>query len=1136
MGLFPVLAAPEAILHLKEFRIKTNMENDHDREEELFMEWLQLSPDERKAFIDTIGSENPEVRDGLRELIESHQASEDFLDNLPQVDFTGVAGRLKRIAPSEEKVGDQIGRYRLEKWIDEGAWGTVWLARQTEDIRRQVALKILKLGLDTKDFLTRFEAERQMLAMMEHPSIATIYDAGATDFGRPFLVMELVKGKPLLEYADEKKLSIEARVELYIRICQALEHAHQKDVIHRDIKPSNILVAETDDGPVPKVIDFGVAKSNQYRLGDKIVFTSIDTFVGTPAYSSPEQLEFSVQDVDKRSDIYSLGALLYEFLSGIPPFDHEKLTEEGMESLRAIVREKDPALPSVGFASLTAETQDELAKRRTTQPVKLGSQLKGDLDWIIMKCLEKDRDRRYESAQALADDLRAFLDCRPVSAAAPSAMYRAGKFIRRNRLGPVAWGVGATALVLFLVYAVFLPKQSPLSVSSPFSTILSENSRSVAVLPFENLSANEDDAFIAEGVFGELTTVLSRIKDIKTVSRKSTTMYRDTQKSPRKIGEELGVVTLVNGDVQRLGDNIRINVQLIDVIDDRMLWGETYIKEYNPTNFFEIQSEICAAIAEELHTVLSPEESRIIAEIPTQSMEALEAYFKAEEIRNSNANRRFPEAIELYEKAIELDPQFAQAYGGLAASVFGYAVYFYQGGRGYLEFDMTPEEGKARRDELQAYAREVAAKGLALDDSLPDLRLTVAVDEMHYGDRDVSKASIEAVIEEYPNNAVAHLCLGWWYWNFKELEFPRWNQTLDNPDWVAYVEKVYQIRKKVTDLNPSDPQNRMQMVLTLNDLGRVEEALAEEALNVSLHPKSGTSYVNSSISLLANGRFVDAMIYLRKYNELEPGLRIVFFITLYENLGDVEEAVRWAERAQLHYPSRTDFYEAIIHRLRGEVERSANWHKKDAPEAMVFRGNIPAYAAIRNFDLRNGLIEEQKERYRAFDPLHFETNIVELVEANDPQLQDKNPTSWCIQAMELAAFLIANDEEEQAERLLDAAQILLERHTHPSDWKVLGIFYGAPGDSPYLFYQAIYHSLRGEEQRALTLLREAVDQGFRDRLALGDARFDSLRDEPEFTELMEIIETDLVQKLANIRQMELKGELAAIPKLPEPRP
>src|SRR5215467_292761 len=304
--------------------------------------------------------------------------------------------------PLTEKPGDRIGRYRLLQEIGHGGCGVVYMAEQEEPVRRRVALKVIKLGMDTKQVVARFEAERQALALMDHPNIAKVLDAGATEAGRPYFVMELVRGIRITDYCDQNKLPTGDRLKLFIQVCQAIQHAHQKGIIHRDIKPSNILVTLHDGVPVPKVIDFGIAKATQGRLTNQTLFTAFEQFIGTPAYMSPEQAEMSGLDVDTRSDIYSLGVLLYELLTGKTPFDVRELMSQGIDAMRRTIREQEPSKPSTKLATLKGEELTTTAKRRSVETAKLLHQVKGDLDWIVMNCLEKDRPPSSAPPNALA--------------------------------------------------------------------------------------------------------------------------------------------------------------------------------------------------------------------------------------------------------------------------------------------------------------------------------------------------------------------------------------------------------------------------------------------------------------------------------------------------------------------------------------------------------------------------------------------------------------------------------------------------------------------------------------------------------------------------------------------------------------
>jgi serine/threonine protein kinase len=416
--------------------------------ETIFNAALAFSAAERHAYLAGACGDNLPLRQRVEALLRAHEAPSGFLPD--QSTSAGTTVNLDLAGVPGEAEGQNIGRYKLLERVGEGGCGVVYVAEQTQPVRRRVALKVIKLGMDTKQVVARFEAERQALAMMDHPNIAKVFDAGATEAGRPYFVMELVRGIRITDYCDQASLSTKDRLDLFIKVCQAIQHAHQKGIIHRDIKPSNILVTLHDGVPVPKVIDFGIAKATEGRLTDATVYTQLHQFIGTPAYMSPEQAEMSGLDIDTRSDIYSLGVLLYELLAGSTPFDARELMAGGIDAMRKTIREKEPVRPSTRFATLEGEESTTTARRRSADVPKLIHLLQGDLDWIVMKCLEKDRTRRYETANGLAADIQRHLNNEPVTAAAPSNLYRLKKFVRRHRVGLAM----TSALALLLIAGI----------------------------------------------------------------------------------------------------------------------------------------------------------------------------------------------------------------------------------------------------------------------------------------------------------------------------------------------------------------------------------------------------------------------------------------------------------------------------------------------------------------------------------------------------------------------------------------------------------------------------------------------------------------------------------------------------------
>jgi WD40 repeat protein/serine/threonine protein kinase len=423
-----VISAGIALVETAGFSRKALPEFLAMNERSIFLAVLELDdPAERVAYLDRACVGDPARRAQVEQLLKAHQQPGHFMEQ-PAPALVATADE----PPGTDRPGTVIGPYKLLEQIGEGGFGVVFMAEQQQPVRRKVALKVLKPGMDTRQVIARFEAERQALALMDHPNIAHVFDGGQTASGRPYFVMELVRGIPITDFCDQNTLSIRERLALFVDVCQAVQHAHQKGIIHRDLKPSNIMLTLHDDKAVVKVIDFGIAKATGQQLTEKTLFTNFAQMIGTPLYMSPEQTQMSGLDIDTRTDIYALGVLLYELLTGTTPFDQERLRTAGYDEIRRIIREEEPARPSTRMSTL-GQAATAVSASRKSEPKRLSQLFRGELDWIVMKCLEKDRNRRYESASALAADVQRYLHDEPVLACPPSTWYRFRKFARRNK-------------------------------------------------------------------------------------------------------------------------------------------------------------------------------------------------------------------------------------------------------------------------------------------------------------------------------------------------------------------------------------------------------------------------------------------------------------------------------------------------------------------------------------------------------------------------------------------------------------------------------------------------------------------------------------------------------------------------------
>jgi serine/threonine protein kinase/TolB-like protein/tetratricopeptide (TPR) repeat protein len=614
----------------------------HEQLEAVFADALARTGGERDAFLDRACAGEPGLRARIGRLLQAHQAAGGFL-------ATPLVAAVAEVAP-----GSRIGRYKLLENIGEGGIGIVYLAEQEEPFHRKVALKVIKPGMDTREVVARFESERQALALMDHPCIAQVFDAGATPSGRPFFVMELVRGPSITKFCDDEALPLAARLELFIQVCHAIHHAHSAGIIHRDIKPSNILVVRQDGQPLPKVIDFGIAKATEFKLTEKTVVTAVAHFIGTPSYMSPEQAEMSGREIDARSDLYSLGVLLYELLTGRTPFDARELAQSGLDEMRRRIREDEPPRPSTRIGTLDAATRTEIARLRQIEASTLIRELRDELDWVVLRCLEKDCNRRYPAAAALAEDVRRYLRHERVSAVAPSVMYAVGKRLRHHRT-TVFLGAAAAITTVAVLSSWFRPPPAVPAVMDPVAS-----PKTIAVLAFEDQSAEVTDGRFADRISEELINMLERIPGLRTQARTSAFLFKGKGKSIPQIARELGVAYVVEGSVTQLGRKVQITPRLLSA-DGFVQWFEKF--SFEPNEVLNGQHEIAGKIARELK--LAP--VRATRDARVAHPEARRLVLEGRHFWSQRNAIGFQRADEAFTRAIQLEPLNAEAHAGLAS-------------------------------------------------------------------------------------------------------------------------------------------------------------------------------------------------------------------------------------------------------------------------------------------------------------------------------------------------------------------------------------------------------------------------------------------------------------------------------------
>ncbi len=820
-------------------------------------------------------------------------------------------------------IPETIGPYRILSRLGAGGMGEVFLARQTEPIERNVALKIIKPGMDSQQVVARFELERQTLARMTHPGIAQVYDAGQTELGRPYFVMEYVEGIPINHYCDSRRLTTRQRLELVAEVCAGVQHAHQKAIIHRDLKPGNILVTEVDGKPVPKIIDFGVARATEQREFARTMFTQLGHVVGTPAYMSPEQTDPTNTDIDTRTDIYSLGVVLYELLVGLKPFDVESVYSAGYEAIMKFVREQEPPRPSQRLKQGDPETT-QIAQRHQTEPGKLVRSLRGDLDWILLKALEKDRNRRYETANALAMDIRRHLRNEPVLATPPSAAYLARKFARRHRGGVIA---AAASVAVLAVFALTMSLQN--------RVITQERDRAEV----ESAKAAAINSFLKDMLVGT---------------------------DPWSSGEhDLTVVQAM--DAARADVDSIFVAQPLVAAEMHAVMGQTYL---GLGQMAEAEEETRKGLA--LQTVqLGPDHPDLadswinltkVLRINLELDEALTAAREVVRIRRLNFPSSSPETLAGYDNLAEMyitDRQFAEA-----DSVLGVMDGIFAGAQG----DLRPQ--RASWLNLKARATESGQEDLAAADSLylasvdllrqanPDSPLlpiylnNTAVNQLNMGEYERARAtfaeSLELVTrlfgEDHPETAVVLENLGGISYRLGEYEA-----------CLANLERVRGIRSRnMGENHPAVLRTMLNMATVANGMGNSEQACAiyEDVLprltevNGEIHLDTATTLRNMGLALRDAGRVDEAEAAIARARPIFVelfGTRHHQVARLEGDLGYIRmQQERWAE-AEVIILECLDVFEADLGREDPRTVNAAAWlveiyEKLGKPErAEVFR-------------------------------------------------------------------------------------------------------------------------------------------------------------------------------------------------------
>jgi eukaryotic-like serine/threonine-protein kinase len=834
----------------------------------LLDEALPLDEVGRRAWLDTLASEHQDIAPALREALSPYTANtHDPLLTLPKV---GSDDESVSATASELKPGSRVGPYELIKPLGAGGMAEVWLARRADGVfKREVALKLPMLTRLRKDLEQRFARERDILASLEHPNIARLYDGGADSNGLPYLAMEYVAGEPITDWCDAHKLAIPERLRLLLQVLDGMQYAHERHVIHRDLKPSNILV--TESGQV-RLLDFGIAKLLQTEEADRTQLTSLYGRALTPAYASPELLRGDT--VDARSDVYSLGVLIYELLTGARPYRLKAGASLGT---------LEQAIATVEVSKPSTQIEPQSCEARAVTQEKLVRLLRGDLDVIVLKALDKEPDQRYASSAAMAEDLRRHLRSEVIQAQPPRLPYRLRKFVRRRRTGVVVAAFVAAIVVAAGGYEMYRTATEPAREIAALPAAKPLGDKSIAVLPFLDLSEKKDQEYFSDGLSEELIDLLAQMQGLKVIARTSSFYFKGKPITIAQIAKALGVSNVLEGSVRKSGNTLRVTAQLIRADSGAHLWSQSFDRDV--TDIIKVQDEIAAAVVKALKLSLlqgAPQSTG------THDEKAYALYLQARYFADRSWNTENElKAVGLLQQAVALDAGFARAWAALAGRYAQEALH-----------------GAGSHDEKRRLAESSAEKALAIDPGLS---------ESH-----IAKARISYYLD--------------WDWKAADTEISRARAldpaSADGIYWAANIADVFghfddalQLRQQAVSIDPLSPTQHFWLGRSYLKLGRLADAESSFRTSLDLNPNGPVLHWNIALTLMLRGEYRAALEEMQR--ETSAPARTVGLALIYGAMGravEAEKALR--EMSELKDPGVSPFWFAVVHACRGEKDQA----------------------------------------------------------------------------------------------------------------------------------------------------------------------------------------------------------------------